>query len=127
MIILQKKGFVLLKPKALNLELFKEKAKIVNGLFASEIIEKIYNALVRNSKDIKSDYEKYFSDEFYSFDEFLEKRYYLDEDCINLINSNLQSHCILFQKEQSYGGYDNFIDMLFSDDLFQIINNLTEI
>lgn len=127
MIILQETGFVVLKPKALNLEVFKEKSKIADGLFASEIIEKIYNALINKSKDIKSDYDEYFSDEFGSFDEFLSKRYSIDEDCINLINDKLQSHCILFQREHSYGGYDNFIDMLFSDEIFERINGLTEI
>ncbi len=126
MIITQDSGFFVLKPKTLSFDEFRDKAKVAGGTYANEVVERIYDTLIGNAKDLKKDYDNYFDDEFDSFSEFLKKRCNADDECINNINIKLATHEVLYHRRPEWG-FGGFIEMLFSDEMFEAIDRLTEL
>lgn len=117
---------ILLVNKNLTLEKFFNEVGIENTSYAKDMFYRMYQAIFAETKNIEELYEKYYKQEYLSLNEFLYKKYCIDNDIIEDILKKKESNpnfILLDSDNFAYGDYGIF-DYAFSEDMDNRIINI---
>jgi hypothetical protein len=90
-------------------------AQVIPGSFAEELVERIFECLVTQAIDIGDEYQKYYSQEYSSIEEFLYWKYNVDQKTLEEIIDNLQPGDFLGHGSVSWGGEHNLGHFIMSE------------
>ncbi|MFH1900987.1 MAG: hypothetical protein ABIK26_01900 [Candidatus Omnitrophota bacterium] len=87
---------------------FIKRAKVKKNSFSGKLMGRIYDCLTSELVDVLEEYKKFYSLEYEAFEEFLYKKYNLDNETLQLILDKLKeskSLVLYHKKEYTYGDY----------------------
>ena len=106
--------------KRLTKDLFIKNADFEKGKYAANMFSRMYDWIFSEATFVEDDYEKYYKVEYKSLEEFIMKKYCINRkylDKMMLLKKENNDYVIIDFDEISTG-YSNFIDLVFSDELY---------
>ncbi len=123
--------YLLVIDKGMSPDLFVLNAKVKEGTYAFNLVNRISEMLFLETVDLKKEYENYYSKEFESFKDFLIDYFHVEEEIADSIVERMDC-LILLGDTYSYGDYG--LSFLFPDqerevdlELNDIIDSLLEV
>ncbi len=115
--------FIVLE-KTLNKQYFLAKAQVDANSFAGELMARIYDALTGEIINVIDEYRKYYAFEYRTFEEFLFKKYSIDDQLIKDISKEMLHNKILYHGEKYSNGDYSLGQLIFSNEMLQRINQI---
>ncbi|OGW41165.1 MAG: hypothetical protein A2Y97_02920 [Nitrospirae bacterium RBG_13_39_12] len=110
--------------KTVNKKQFLKKAQVESNSFAGELMARIYDALTCEIVNVVDEYRKYYAREYVTFEEFLYKKYSIDEKLIKDISKEMARNKVLYHGEKYADGDYSIGQLIFSDEMLQRINQI---
>ena len=101
----------------LTKDYFLDKAGIWGG-YAKDMFSRIYDSIFSESEDLVDSYEKYYSQEFDSLEQMLEKKYNVPKETVDKFVQDLQENADYTLISFDSLSYGENIDNLFSSGVF---------
>ena len=100
----------------------KEKTKMRKGSFADKYVAKIMTGILHEAVDLRVRYERYYAEEYRSFEDYLYNKELFDKDIIEELA--LQENETLFRLSFSNNDYSITSIIGYEDENFPVINQL---
>jgi len=113
----------------LNVHVFRGLSTSISGVkensWAEDLMQRIYDCLLGNVTNVIEEYKKFYEIEYSTLDEFLQKRYGLNESGLQTVKDNLPQDYILVHGYLDSEGDYNISQLLeFSDELVESVNEI---
>lgn len=115
--------FIILE-KAADKRHFLKKAQVEANMFAGELMARIYDALTCEIVNVVDEYRKYYTREYVTFEEFLYKKYSIDEQLIKEISKEMTRNKVLYHGNKYANGDYSIGQLIFSKEMLQDINQI---
>ena len=119
--------FFIVIDKNINKDIFISKVKVNVGTYAEDLFSRIYDSIFSELINLEEEFEKYYSIEYNSIQQFLFRKFCIPTDIIEeffLLKSQKKSYCIFYKNEKdSYGDY-SIIRYAFSEEMYDKIMNV---
>lgn len=110
-------SFVFVFDKGMTKNEFITKLGAKQGTYSAMLLDQVYDSLIRNSNEIKNEYEKYHKNEYQTFEEYLEKnKNFSDESIVKIKNAYKEGKTVLIGKFDSDGATTNMDTYLCLED-----------
>ncbi|MBW4565707.1 MAG: hypothetical protein KME32_32425 [Mojavia pulchra JT2-VF2] len=82
---------VVILDRQYSLSEFRTASQVIPGSYAEELVERVYNCLFKHSKNLVTEYEKYYAVEYAGFCDFLYWKYKFSKDIAMKIQSRMEN------------------------------------
>lgn len=117
-------NYILLINKGLTKGEFLKKVKVKKNTFAGNLMERVYENLINEASDLLYEYERFYSREYESLEEFLYKKLLIDKDTIKLLLDNFSEEHYLYMGDLTASGNYNLAQFILSDDFKEALNKV---
>lgn len=106
--------------KLLTKELFIEKAGVKTGKYAADMFSRMYDCIFSEAVYVEDDYNKYYKVEYPNLENFVYKKYCVSKSSLKkmLKLKEENDNYIIIAFDELSTGYGQFIDLIFSDELY---------
>lgn len=95
------------------------RAKVKPGTYSGDLLANLFDAIVRRSLELKSDYKKYYSLEYASISEYARKRLLIPLDVAISLEENFEGSWAIFYFHPNYRFLDDDYGSSFLEKLFE--------